>query len=117
MPPRLFTLEEANGLLSTLEPLVRRLVAKRQELREHQQVLGEFRARASRDGGALPGSSFAQAKTETARLLAEIHEGVREIESWSCVVKECSSFLPGNSEAPDPNRRLIPMDPREMVAK
>jgi hypothetical protein len=88
MSPRFFTVEEANGLLPAVEPLVRSLLAKRQELRGHQQALGEFRARASRDGGALPGSTFAQAKSESARLIAEIHEGVRQIESWGCMVQE-----------------------------
>ncbi len=93
MPPKLFTLDEANGLLPALEPLVRRLAAKRRELREHQQVLGEFRVKASRNGGALPGSRFAHAKTEGARLAAEIHEGVQEIESWGCVLKDLDHGL------------------------
>lgn len=77
MTPKLFTLAEANSLLPTLEPLMRRLQAKRQELREHQQALGKFRTRASRDGGVLPGSEIAQAKGESARLLAEIQEGIQ----------------------------------------
>jgi len=75
--PKLFTLAEANGLLPTLEPLMRRLQAKREELREHQQRLEEFRARAIRDGGVLPGSELAQAKGESVRLLAEIQEGIQ----------------------------------------
>ncbi len=93
MPQKLFTLDEANGLLPALEPLVRRLTAKRQELRGHQQVLGEFRVKASRNGGALPGSRFADAKTESTRLAAEIHEGVQEIESWGCVLKDLDHGL------------------------
>ncbi len=93
MPPKFFSLPEANGLLPSLEPLVRRLLAKRQELRKHQQVLGEFRARASRNGGILPGSAFAQAKTESVRLSAEIQKGVRQIESWGCVVKDLDHGL------------------------
>lgn len=93
MPPRFFSLEEANSLLPTLEPLVRRLVDQRQELRAHQQVLAEFRSRASRDGGVLPGSGFAHAKSESARLIAELHEGVREIESRGGVVKDLDQGL------------------------
>jgi hypothetical protein len=57
--PKLFTLAEANSLLPTLEPLMRRLQAKRQELREHRGALEEFRARASRDGGVLPENDVA----------------------------------------------------------
>jgi hypothetical protein len=88
MPPRVFTLAAANALIPRLEPLVRRLRETGQELRRHQGVIAEFRARASRDGGVMPGSQFAQAKTETERLAGEIHEGVRQIESWGCVLKD-----------------------------
>jgi hypothetical protein len=88
MPPRLFTLQEANGLLPRLEPVMRRLIARRQELREHQERLAEFRSLASRTGGALPGSHHARAKEESARLLAEINEGVRGIETLGCVIKD-----------------------------
>jgi hypothetical protein len=91
--PKFFTPDEATRLLPTLEPLIRRLQAKRQQLREHQQALEEFRARASRDGGVVPGSQVADAKTESARLLAEIHEGVQQIESWGCVVKDLDHGL------------------------
>jgi hypothetical protein len=88
MPPKLFTLKEANSLLPCLEPLMRRLIAWRQELREHQERLAEFRALASRSGGALPGTRHARAKEESARLLAEITDGVREIEALGCVIKD-----------------------------
>ena len=93
MPPKNFTLEEANSLLPRLEPLVRRLVAKRLELREHQEGLAEFRALASRSGGALPGSRYARAKSESTRLLSEIHDGVQEIESLGCVIKDLDQGL------------------------
>ena len=93
MPPKLFTLDEANGLLPAIGPLIRRLMGCRQDLREHQQVLEEFRASASRSGGVMPGQSYAEAKMETARLLAEIREGVQQIESWGCVVKDLDQGL------------------------
>jgi hypothetical protein len=88
MPPKLFTLEEANSLLPRLEPLLRRLVARRQELREHQERLAEFRALASRSGGALPGTHHARARSESERLLGDIHEGIQEVESLGCVIKD-----------------------------
>lgn len=93
MTPKLFTADEANRLLPTLEPLMRRLQAKRQQFRERQLALEEFRTRASRDGGVVPGTEVADAKTEGARLLAEIQEGVQQIESWGCVVKDLDRGL------------------------
>jgi hypothetical protein len=91
--PKIFTPDEANSMLPKLEPLVRRLMARGQELREHQRVLAEFRAQASRSGGGRPGGGVAQAKTECARLLGEIQAGVRQIESWGCVLKDLGQGL------------------------
>ncbi len=88
MPSRLFSVNEANNLLPRLEPLVRRLIEKREHLRKHQAVLGEFRARAGGNGGAHLGGQFAQAKHEVEHLAVELQEGIREIESWGCVVKD-----------------------------
>jgi hypothetical protein len=88
VPPKLFSLDEANALLPRLEPLMHRLREMRQELRRHQQAVAEFQARASRNGGGSAGGQFAHAKAETERLAAQIHEGVRQIESWGCVVKD-----------------------------
>lgn len=87
MTPKLFTADEANRLLPRLEPAMRRLQGAHQQLREHQQVVEQFRGRASRDGGVVPGREVAEAKTEGARLLAEIQEGVQQVESWGCLVK------------------------------
>jgi hypothetical protein len=88
MPPKFFTLDEANQLLPSLDPLVRRLVELRQMLREHQQVLDEFRAAVGRSGGGMPGGRFAEARIEAERLTGEIDEGIQQIEEWGCVVKD-----------------------------
>jgi len=93
MSPNLFTPDEANRLLPTLEPLMRRLQAKRQELRQRERGLEEFRTRASRDGGVMPGSDVSETRGEAARLLTEIREEVQEIESWGCVVKDLERGL------------------------
>jgi len=93
MRAKLFTLREANNLLPRLEPLMRLLIARRMELREHQEELAAFRTLASRSGGAFPGSRYARAKSESTRLLAEIHDGVKEIESLGCVVKDLDHGL------------------------
>jgi len=93
MHPKLFTLEEANRLVPSLEALVRRLVGQRQTLREHEQVIEEFRAAAGKSGGGMPGGRFGQARAEAERLGAEIAEGIRQIESWGCVVKDLDQGL------------------------
>lgn len=93
MPPKLFTLDEANRLLSVLEPLVRRLVEKREALRAHEQVIAEFRTAAGQSGGGLPGGRFGQARAAAEQLGAEIADGIRQIEAWGCAVKDLDQGL------------------------
>ena len=93
MPAKLFTLEEANRLVPELEPLLRRLVARRQALREHAQVIEEFRAAAGKSGGGMPGGRFGKARAAAETLGTEIAEGIRRIEAWGCVVKDIDQGL------------------------
>jgi len=91
--PTFFTADEANRLLPALESVMRGLQTKRQLLRDRQQALEAFRVRASRNGGVVPGTDVAEAQREGARLLAEIQEGVQQIESWGGVVKDLDRGL------------------------
>ena len=93
MPAKLFTLEEANRLVPDLEPLLRRLVEQRQTLREHAQVIEEFRAVAGKSGGGMPGGRFGKARAAAETLGTEIAEGIRRIEAWGCVVKDLDQGL------------------------
>ena len=88
MPPRIFTLDEANRLLPTLRPLLTRLVAERQALRTLQRQLEEFRTRASRDGGAMPGEDLSRARQESDRLRATIRDTAEEVQALGCLVKD-----------------------------
>jgi hypothetical protein len=56
-------------------------------------VIEEFRAAAGRSGGGMPGGRFGQARAKAERLGTEIAEGVRQIESWGCVVKDLDQGL------------------------
>lgn len=93
MPPKLFTIAEADRLIPDLQPLMRRLVEQRQALREHERAIEEFRDAASKSGGGIPGGRVGQARAEAERLGAEIAEGIRQIESWGCLVKDLDQGL------------------------
>jgi hypothetical protein len=93
MPPKLFTLDEANHLVPTLEPLLRRLVEQRQALREHAQVIEEFRAEAGKSGGGMPGGRFGKARAAAETLGTQIAEGIGRIEALGCVVKDLDQGL------------------------
>ncbi len=93
MPPKFFTLDEANRLLPSLAPLVRRLMERREALREHKEVLEEFRAVVGSGGGGMPGGRFAASRIQAERLTSEIAEGIRQIEEWGCAVKDLDQGL------------------------
>jgi hypothetical protein len=86
--PRFFTLDEANRLLPALRPLLARLVAQRQELRQHAQLLERFRARASREGGVTPGGDLARAREAVGRLQASIQETAEQVQALGCQIKD-----------------------------
>jgi len=88
VPPRLFTLSDANDLIPTVEPLMCRLMAKRRELRQYEKAVEAFQAKASRDGGILPGADYMHVREESTRILTEIRKGVQEIEAFGCLVKD-----------------------------
>jgi hypothetical protein len=93
VPPRFFTLDEANRLLPTLRPLLTRLVAQRQALRAHQRLLEEFRTRASRDGGAMPGADLSRARQESDHLRTAIQETAEEVQALGCLIKDLDAGL------------------------
>ena len=93
MPPRYFTLDEADQLIPRLDPLVRRLVAQRRALRDHEAVIAEFRTVAVSGGGGMPGGRFGHARAEAELVGSEIAEGIRLIESWGGVVKDLDQGL------------------------
>lgn len=93
MPPKLFTVSEANALLSTLAPLVHRLVEAHRAFRASEQLLDAFRARATMEGGVLPDRDLSGAKAEAERLQAQIRGAIGEIEGLGCVVKDVDQGL------------------------
>ena len=88
MPPKLFTLAQANGLLPHLASRLRRVIDARTALRSHQATIEEFRALAMQHGGAQPTAGLREAREEIERLTALLREEVGEIESLGCLVKD-----------------------------
>ncbi len=88
MPPKLFTLAQANSLLPHLALRLRRLIDARTALRSHQAMIEEFRTRAMQHGGAQPTPGLRNAKGEIERLSAVLREEIGEVESLGCLVKD-----------------------------
>lgn len=86
MPIRYFTLDEANALLPTIEPLMGRLLEKRARAarltQEIQPLLADVRVDV---GGTIP--------SELVQEFADIEALLAEIQSFGCVVKDLNGGL------------------------
>jgi hypothetical protein len=90
---RHFTLEEANRLLPRIRPMVRDLVERRRALREPQQVLTAFQAKARGNGGVARGPEVVAARQAVQRLTAELRQGIEKLQELGCVLKDLDMGL------------------------
>ena len=80
-------------MLGRVRPLLEELVAQRRALREHQDRLAEFQARARGNGGVARGPEVVAAKQAVDRLTAQIRQGIQEIQALGCVLKDLDMGL------------------------
>lgn len=86
MPPRYFTVEDANSLLPKLEPLVGELLERRARVVSQRKQLGETLDDLRRDvGGRIP--------SEMAEDFRMIQQLVKRIQSHGCLLKDMNSGL------------------------
>jgi hypothetical protein len=93
MPPRYFTLEEANDALGGLRPLAEEMVAYRRELVEAQTQRAALGAQVGANGGDLTPSDFAEADAELERAASELARRVEEIQAAGVLVKDLDRGL------------------------
>ena len=86
MATKYFSVEEANALLKTIEPLVARLIEKRARVTRLSVELGPLLTDLhSNVGGPIP--------SEMTRDFAEIERLVAKIQAYGCVLKDINSGL------------------------
>lgn len=86
MPARYFTVDEANALLPTLEPLMAELLKRRARVVAQRKQLGEALDDIRRDvGGRIP--------SEMAQDFRIIEQLVQRIQSHGCILKDMNSGL------------------------
>ena len=93
MPPRYFTLAEANAALEELRPLAEEMVAKRRELVEAQAQRAALGAQVGANGGDLTPSDFAEADEELERAASELARSVEQIQAAGVLVKDLDQGL------------------------
>jgi hypothetical protein len=86
MPPRYFTVEEANEVLSEVEPLMGELLRRRARVVAARKELGAVVEDLQSDVGGPVASQLVQ------EFMA-IEQLVRKIQSYGCVVKDMNAGL------------------------
>lgn len=95
MPPKLFTLEQANAVIPVLQPILERLQPKVAEARaKHAELETLLEQAPSGNGHSVEREAKAAVlRAELEALLNEIEQGVEEMQSHGCEVKEVESGL------------------------
>jgi hypothetical protein len=93
MPPRYFTLDEANAALEELRPLAEEMVAKRRELVEAQGRRAALGAQVGTNGGDLTPSDFADADEELEQAASALAHIVEQIQAAGVLVKDLDRGL------------------------
>jgi len=88
--PRLFTVDEANALLPAVRTLTERIQENIQRLKNQSKAVIRDE---QLDPGAADFMDRLQENSEIARLVAEVKNGVKQIESYGCICKGAEQGL------------------------
>lgn len=93
MPPRYFTLDEANRMLARLRPIVEQMVEHRRRLQAAQALRAELAERAGSNGGDLTPADFADVEQELELETTALAVCVEQIQSEGAQVKDLERGL------------------------
>lgn len=93
MPPRFFTVEEANELLATVRPLAESLVAHRKALADAQAERVEIARAVAGNGGGVDPQRVADLDERIAEELRGVARCVNGIHELGAVVKDADTAL------------------------
>jgi hypothetical protein len=93
MPPRYFTLDEANAALEDLRPVAEEMVARRHELVEANARRAALGAQVGGNGGDLTPSDFAEADEELETAASALAKCVEQIQAEGVLVKDLDRGL------------------------
>ena len=93
MPPRYFTLDEANRMVARLRPVVEQMVEHRRRLQAAQALRAELAERAGSNGGDLTPADFADVEQELELEATALAVCVEQIQSEGAQVKDLERGL------------------------
>jgi hypothetical protein len=85
MPEKFYTVDEANGLVPKLKPLLERIRATQEALAKDKTVAA-MRAKAAHNGGGLPGRHLSG-------LQHSLERDLRQLQEWGIVLRDPSIGL------------------------
>lgn len=87
---RFYRIDEANGRLEELRPLLEQLRADRDAIAVAQRELTKAR---TTNGSAGKADEIARRETEVRRLVAQMQKAVEQIEEWGITLRDIGSGL------------------------
>src|SRR2546422_593756 len=90
--PKLFTVEEANGLIPTIEQIMLRVRERKRELDQFRQLVDDV-AEKTRGNGHTRGADLKPRAAAAQRAADELNKAIDEVTSLGCVVKDLDQGL------------------------
>jgi hypothetical protein len=93
VPPKYFTVGEANALLPTLRPILQRIAEKRRELQAKREALAAFRRQAAGNGHHLASPDFLALRKEAEFIGEEMQAEIQNVHDLGCLLKDLDPLL------------------------
>lgn len=93
MPPKYFTVGEANALLPTLRPILQRIAEKRRELQAKREALAAFRHQAAGNGHHLASPDVLALRKEADFIGEEMQAEIQNVHDLGCLLKDLDQLL------------------------
>jgi hypothetical protein len=93
MPPKIFTLEEANQLIPQLRLLLMALIEKRDKIHFRQKEVNAIRKMANNNGNNLKALGLVRKEQELKELVNEFNDDVQKIHDLGCELKDINLGL------------------------
>src|SRR3990170_2905482 len=84
VPPKYFTVGEANALLPSLRPILQRIAEKRRELQAKREALAAFRRQAAGNGHHLASPDFLALRKEADFIGEEMQAEIQNVHDLGC---------------------------------
>jgi len=93
VPPKYFTVGEANALLPTLRPILQKIAEKRRELQAKREALAVFRHQAAGNGHHLASPDFLALRKEAEFIGEELRAEIQKVHDLGCQLKDLDLLL------------------------